>query len=164
MAASQRQRLSPTSRRKRTTAPQVPQYTRTRAAIGLFIFLLVFGFGWILNGTFTATKVEQLGGDIMWGWTLHLVQSAIELAPIFVAPFIKGVPRTLLVVLWLISLPFGVFDVFSSADGMASWLRWTGATGTVAHIQNTVLGEVLAFLPEPMIVWLIKLLHRTLRG
>jgi len=80
------------------------------------------------------------------------------------APYFRGAPRKLIIVFWLLSLPFGIFDVFSSAAGMASWMQWTQLAGLPAAVQNTVLGEALAFLPEPMLVWLLVLLHRVLRS
>lgn len=164
MASRVRVRRSPVRRAAAPAAPQIPQYQRSRAAIVLAMFALVFGFLWIVNGSFTAAMVEQLGGDPAWGWALHLIMSAVEVAPAMIAPFLKGVPRWAVITFWLLSLPFGMFDVYSSAAGMASWMEWTRLSGLPAAAQNTLLGEALAFLPEPMLFWLITLLHRVIRA
>jgi hypothetical protein len=60
-----------------------------------------------------------------------------------------------------IILPFGVLDVLSSALGVQPWMLWTGAVGFVQHTQNVALGEVIAFLPEPMLIWLLVALVKT---
>lgn len=150
--------------RRRAPAPSVTAYQRSRAATVLFVFVLVFGGAWVLNGTFTAEQVEHLGGSTSSGWAIHLTMSVIEVAPVILAPFFRDVPRWLVVVLWLLSLPFGIFDVYSSAVAIASLLGGMGIAGLLQSALSTILGEVLAFLPEPMLLWLVVLIHRTLRG
>lgn len=159
-----RARPSPTRSRVRAT-PAAGSYQRSRAAVVLGIFILVFGFFWIVNGDFTATMVMALfRTTVEWGWAAHLLMSAIEVGPVFLRPFFQKVPRSVLVVMWLLSLPFGVFDVFSSAVGIGPWFIWTGAAGVGADLQNTALAELVAFLPEPMILWLLVALRNVLRG
>lgn len=159
-----RSRPSPTRPRVRAT-PAPGSYQRTRAAVVLSIFILVFSFFWIVNGDFTAGMVMALfRTTVEWGWAAHLMMSAIELGPVFLRPFFDKLPRWVLLVMWLLSLPFGVFDVFSSAVGLGPWFVWTGAAGVAAHVQNTALAELVAFLPEPMILWLLVALRNVLRG
>jgi hypothetical protein len=127
----------------------------------LGIFVLCFAWLWLINGEFTADLVMAVAGTtVLWGWSYHCVTSAIEVAPAFLAPFLAGLPRWFKVALWIVSLPFGVIDVLSSAIGVASWMHWTGLIGTSQHVQNAVLGEVIAFVPERMIFFLIVVLMR----
>jgi len=162
MSARVRRRPSPVRRPVRAGG----SYRQMRAAVGLAILLLVFGFVWIINGSFTAGMVLGLGGTLTWGWALHFTNSALEVLPVFLAPFLRSltVPRGIVVVIWVLSLPFGVFDVLSSAIGVRSWFLWTGAQGVIQHTQNTLLAEGIAFLPEPMIIWLFLALYTVLRS
>lgn len=166
-----RRRPSPARSRGTTRTPKRGRkgsdmsYRQGRAAIALFIFILVFGLLWLANGEFTAEFVMAVTGrDAAVGWGMHLLITAIEIAPAVLAPFLRGLPRRIVLVLWLLSLPFGVFDVLSSAVGVAPWLTWTGATGPGAHLQNTVAAEIIGFLPERMIMWLVLVAQNVLKG
>jgi len=140
-------------------------YRRARAAAGFAVFILIFGLLWLVNGSFTAVGVVRIFDvTIEWGWALHFAVTALELTPIFVAPYLRGGPRPLVALLLAISLPFGVFDVWSSAQGVQPAFVWTGATGILAHAQNTIVAELIAFAPEPMTVWLVVGLHNVLKG
>jgi len=143
-----------------------PNYRRTRAAVGLAILILVFSGAWLLNGSFTVDLVVLLGGSILWGWSLHFTNSALEVLPVFLAPFLRGlvIPRGVLVVIWVASLPFGIFDVLGSTMGVSPWFVWTGTTGVFQHLQNVALAELIAFLPEPMLIWLFLALYTVLRS
>lgn len=162
MSTRARRRPSVVSRRSR---PSPGSYQRTRAAVGLAIFILLFGVLWIVNGNFTADLIiRAFSTTVLWGWSYHLVTSAIEVLPVFVSPFLRDLPRPVRMLLWALSLPFGVLDVLSSALGVEPWMFWTGAAGVVQHIQNAALGEIIAFLPEPMLIWLLFALLKTLRS
>lgn len=152
--------------RRAASAPAGPgDYQRSRAVVGLAIFILVFGFLWLVNGSFTADfVVTQLHGSVMWGWSLHFIMSAIEVSPIFISPFLRGIPKPIRVTIWLMSLPFGVLDVLSSAIGIQPFFLWTGAGDLAQHVQNTGLAEIVAFAPEPMIIWLLIALRNALRS
>ena len=129
------------------------------------IFILFFSFLWLFNGGLTAQFVTRItGADASVGWSTHLLISVIEIAPAILAPYLAQIPRRLVLVLWFLSLPFGIFDVLSSAVGVAPYFAWTGAIGVVAHLQNVVLAEAIGFLPEPMIYVLIVALVSVLRG
>lgn len=157
----------PASMRRRPAAQvrSVMSYRQTRAVIALLVFILVFAFLWLFNGELTARFVMALTGTSAGaGWSVHLVITVVEIAPAILAPYITGMPRRLVVVLWLLSLPFGVFDILSSTIGVAPYFAWTGASGLGAHLQNVVLAEIIGFLPEQMIMWLLVALRNVLRG
>lgn len=166
-----RERASPTRRRAARRAPaQAPQrasvinYRNGRAVVALFLFALFFGLLWLINGSFTAQFVMAVSGkDALVGWSVHLLLTAIEIAPAALAPFLRGLPRRVVLVLWLLSLPFGIFDVLSSTVGVGPWLSWTGATGAGANIQNVIAAEIIGFLPEQMIMWLVVIAQNVLK-
>lgn len=165
-------RPSPVSRRRSRRAADLPgrragamSYRTGRAAVALFLFALFFGMLWLLNGSFTAQFTMAVSSkDVLVGWSLHLLITAIEIAPVALAPFLRGLPRRVVLVLWAMSLPFGVFDVLSSAVGIAPWLAWTGLTGDAANVQNVIAAEIIGFLPERMIMWLAIVAQNLLRG
>lgn len=160
-----RRRPSPVRRRPAAPARSAVSYRQSRATIVLLIFILFFSFLWLFNGDLTARFVTRLtGAGASAGWSVHLLISVIEIAPAVLAPWLASIPRRLVLVLWLLSLLFGVFDVLSSAVGVAPYFGWTGAAGTLAHVQNVALAEVIGFLPEPMIYILIVALVSVLRG
>lgn len=160
-----RSRPSPARRRAPAPARSVVSYRQTRATIALMCFILVFAFLWLFNGELTARFVMGVTGKpATWGWSTHLIITVVEIAPAILAPYLREMPRRLVVVLWLISLPFGIFDVLSSAVGVGPYFLWTGLTGVKAHSQNVVLAELIGFLPEQMIMWLLVALRNVLKG
>lgn len=160
-----RRRPSPARRRAAAPARSSISYRQTRAAIVLMIFILFFSFLWLFNGTLTARFVAGLtGASASVGWSTHLLISVIEIAPAILAPYLASIPRRLVLVLWVLSLPFGIFDVLSSAVGVAPYFLWTGAVDLVAHVQNVALAEAIGFLPEPMLYVLVIALVSVLRG
>lgn len=161
-----RSRVSPARRRNAPTSTRsVVSYRQTRATIVLMFFVLVFGFLWLFNGELTARFVMGLTEKpATWGWSAHLIITVVEIAPAILAPYLKGVPRWLVIVLWLLSLPFGVFDVLSSAVGVMPYFTWTGLTGVQQHTQNVVIAELIGFLPEQAIFWLSVALGKVLKG
>lgn len=160
-----RRRPSPVRRRAATPARLGISYRQTRATIALLIFILFFAWLWLVNGYMTARTIWLLtGASISVGWSIHLMISVIEISPAILAPYMHFVSRRLKFVLWLLSLPFGIFDVFSSAVGIGPYFVWTGAAGVVAHVQNVTLAEAVGFLPEPMIFVLLVALFNVLRG
>jgi len=159
-----RRRPSPV-RRAAAPARSSISYRQSRAVVVLLIFILFFAFLWLFNGDLTARFVRRLtGAAASVGWSVHLLISVIEIAPAILAPYLASIPRRLVFVLWLLSLPFGIFDVLSSAVGVAPYFVWTGAMGVVAHVQNVALAEAIGFLPEPMIFVLVVALMKVLRG
>lgn len=160
-----RRRPSPVRRRAAAPARSSISYRQSRAVVVLLIFILFFAFLWLFNGGLTAQFVMRLtGADASVGWSTHLLISVIEIAPAILAPYLAQIPRRLVFVLWLLSLPFGIFDVLSSAVGVAPYFLWTGAAGIVALVQNVALAECIGFLPEPMMFVLVVALMSVLRG
>lgn len=160
-----RRRPSPVRRRTAAPARSSISYRQSRATVVLLIFIVFFAFLWLFNGDLTARFVARLtGAGASAGWSVHLLISVIEIAPAILAPYLAQIPRRLVFVLWLLSLPFGIFDVLSSAIGVAPYFTWTGAVNLVAHIQNVALAEAIGFLPEPMIFVLVVALVSVLRG
>lgn len=168
MSTARVRRTRPAARRARpAAAAQVEHdpYRKYRAAVALMLFVLVFGLLWLINGAWTAGFVmEKWKTDSVMGWSVHLIISAIELAAVFVRPYFKGAPWYIMAVIILISVPFGVLDVYSGALGIQFWLEWTGLEGIAMYVQNTLLAMAVAFLPERMIVWLLIGLQRVLRS
>ena len=158
----------PTTRSRAAAHPGAipPDYRRARAATGLALLILVFAAAWLWNGSLTVDLIVRLGGSVAWGWTLHFLNTALEVLPVFVAPYLRGLrlPRGVIMIIWAISLPFGVLDVLASALGLAPWFLWTGLTGMLQQLQNVGLAEIIAFLPEPMLLWLFLALYNVLRS
>lgn len=160
-----RRRPSPVRRRAAAPARSSISYRQSRAVVVLLIFILFFAFLWLFNGDLTARFVSRItGADASVGWSTHLLISVVEIAPAILAPYLAQIPRRLVFVLWMLSLPFGIFDVLSSAVGVAPYFVWTGAAGIVAHVQNVALAECIGFLPEPMLFVLVVALVSVLRG
>jgi len=140
-------------------------YGRTRAAVGVVIFILFFGLLWMVNGHWTAEGVQAVfRGDYAVGWAVHLLITALEVLPIFVLPYIEKQQRLVLLLIWGLSLPFGVFDVFSSAVGIMPLLHAIAVRGEALTILSTLLGEAVAFVPERAFVALLVVLQRIYRG
>lgn len=166
MATTTRRRPARVRRRVAPAAtPPGDSYRRTRAAIALGIFLLVFLGLWMINGEFTAQFTHQaFNVPASYGWAWHILISALELASVFVSPYLAGLPRWIGPLLLLLSLPFGVYDVLSSASSMEPYMLWTGVEVPASYGQNTLLAELVAFLPERMIWYLLLAMGVVLRS
>jgi hypothetical protein len=163
MAARVRRR--PPATRTRAAAPRETTYRKGRAFVGLAVLVFLFAFIWIVNGAWTAAFVSTTWRTTMdTGWSVHLVVSAFEMTGAYVRPWLVGLPQWVYIIIVAISLPLGVLDCLSSAVGIAPWLVWTGATGVVAHFQNTLAALLVGFLPEPMIVMLLVAIWRIYRS
>jgi hypothetical protein len=155
----------------RRPAPRPPRavhaYRRGRAGVGLAIIALLFALGWLLNGFFTARMVAALQGSWALGVTVHLIITAVELTTVFAAPALRAVraPWWVYLVIWAIVLPIGIFDTLTSALGFVEWGLALGFSLRLSLYVGTTVGAlVIAFLPEPMLVWLTAALLRVLRG
>jgi hypothetical protein len=146
------------------------QYRRGRAAAGLAVFILLWGSLWFLNGYFTARSVVAIGAyrglTLSWGigWLAHVIMTILELSVAFLSPYLQGVPRFVLILLWLVALPFGVFDVGSSAAGLLQLAQLVNIQPSLmVNSIATLLAEGIAIAPEPVIMWLIIALVRLAR-
>ncbi|MBL0830564.1 hypothetical protein JK320_25440 [Klebsiella pneumoniae] len=165
MAARARTPVARRRLKQRATRRPALRYRQTRATIVLLIFIVFFGWLWMVNGDFTASFVMTLAHQpAEVGWAVHVFISLIELAPAVLAPYLELLPRRAIVLLWALSLPFALADVLSSALGVAPYFLWTGATGFYAHAQNTAIAEFVSVAPERMIVLLFVALAAVVRS
>lgn len=155
------------ARSRRQVAPgrSPVSYRQVRATIALLLFMLLFALLWMANGELTARFVmATTGRSATVGWSIHLLITMIEIAPAILAPYTRAMPRRLVLVLWCLSLPFGIFDVLSSAVGIAPFLAFLPTAGGWVYLQNTIAAQIIGFLPEQMILWLIVALRSVLKG
>jgi hypothetical protein len=137
------------------------QYRRGRSAAALVALLALFVAMWGLNGHTTALGVMTLfGWSYAQGWLAHLVMTLIELSLPQIRPLLRGVPFYwgVVVILFLVVLAVGVFDVFS-------FTLWAyGFTGAAVTTQSAtaaaIVGELFAIVPEPVIIALSVALWR----
>lgn len=132
-------------------------YRRWRAAVGVLVVGLLFAGAWLLNGYFTAQAVAALRGDWWLGWAVHLIITAVELTTTLIGPVLRSIraPAWVHLLLWAVVLPFGLVDTFTSAAGLLGWGLTLGLpVGLPLSAGATLLAEAIAFVPEPMLVWL----------
>lgn len=161
---------NPARRRRRSVpvagaaaAPPVSGYQRVRAFVGLFIFALFFSWLLVVSITWSADLAMSLGASRVGGLSLALLISAVELLPLFILPFVPADGRRLVVVvLVLLSLPFGVFDVLSSSLGLLRVVGWPAEWYYQALF--VIPGEFVSFAPERLLALLLGLMWRVLRG
>ena len=147
------------------------QYKRGRAAGGLTMFILLWSALWLLNGYFTARTVVAGGMHFSlglgWGagWLTHIVLALIELSIIFITPYLRDAPLFIVILLWIVALPFGIFDVGSSTIGLSQFFTASLHIPPSLILTSicTVLAEGIAIAPEPVIIWLIIALVRVTR-
>lgn len=161
MTTAARRRRSPVRSKALSTSTS---YARTRAALGIAVFLVFFGFVWLVDGNWSADfAVAAFGASYEAGWAIHLIVTVVQVLPVFVAPYLPPKARFVFILVWVFSLPFGVFNVLSSAVGIMPYLA-RFMSGDWLHLIATVLGEVTAFLPERAFVALLFVLHSIYRG
>jgi hypothetical protein len=145
--------------RARPRAPRaIRVYQRWRAAVGVLVVGLLFAGGWLLNGYFTAQVVAAAWGDWWLGWAVHLIITAIELTTTLTGPVLRRIraPAWVHALLWAVVLPFGLVDTGSSALGLMQWALMLGLpVGLPLSAGVTLAAELIAFVPEPMLVWLV---------
>lgn len=138
---------------------------RARAALGVALFGLFFAFLWVVDGNWTAeNSMAVLGVSYLAGWSVHLLITAIQVLPALVVPWLPQRISDLVLLIWLVAIPLGIFNVWSSALGILPYLLRVGMPLDVNNVAATLLGEVTAFLPEKAIGMLLLLLHRIYRG
>jgi hypothetical protein len=145
--------------------PPIDNYRRFRAVALLMLFMVIFGLLWLQNGDWTATYlVGAIAISLAAGWAIHLVVSATELAGPILRPFFVGLPAWIPGILIVLTLPFGVLDVLSSAIGITAWLEPLRLEGLQLDLVRTLAGLLVAFLPERMLYYLSLALARVVKG
>ena len=172
-AAGDRRRI-PARRRAAVARPPVSpprqpsalrHYQRGRASMGIAFIGLLFVAAWLLNGYFTARFIAGLGGDWALGVSVHLITTMVELTTVFVSPILRRIhaPGWVHLLIWLIVLPFGIIDTGTSALGLLEWGLALGLPLALSlQVGATLLALMIAFLPEPMLVWLTAALQAEL--
>lgn len=158
-----RKRRSPVRSKPLVSNASAPR--RARAALGVALFGLFFAFLWIVDGNWTAeNSMAVLGASYLGGWGVHLLITAIQVLPALVVPWLPQRISGLVILIWLVAIPLGIFNVWSSALGISPYLLRAGMPIGVQNVVATLLGDVTAFLPEKAIGMLLLLLHRIYRG
>lgn len=158
--AAQREEVAQQERRtqRHDRAPRaIRVYQRWRAAVGVLVVGLLFAGAWLLNGYFTAQAVAAVWGDWWLGWAVHIIITAVELTTTLLGPVLRSIraPAWVHLLLWAVVLPFGLVDTCTSALGLLGWGLTLGLPlGLGLSIAATLLAEAIAFVPEPMLVWL----------
>lgn len=148
-------------------------YNRAGLALAVFAALCFFGALWGVNGYFTARTVRSVGlvlfgAAVSWGtgWLVHVVISVIEHHLWRLRHAVSGAPLTVVVGVFALIILVGVLDVLTSTFAFLLLFASFGlpiADPTV-RFSSVVLAEVIAIIPEPIIVWLIVALWRVVRG
>jgi hypothetical protein len=148
------------------------EYNRVGLALSIFAALCFFAALWGLNGYFTARTVYSLGVAFSlpvfsWGvgWLVHLVVSLIEHHLWRLRSAVGGAPGIVLIGVYGLIVLVGVIDVFTSALAFLLLFDSLGlsATDPTVRFLCTALAEVIAIVPEPIIVWLAVALWRIVR-
>src|SRR5689334_22661584 len=155
-----------TSRARSAAAKQaVPidgQYNRIGLTLAIFSALCFFLALWGLNGYFTASTVLSLGkylgaASVSWGtgWLVHIVTSLIEHHLHRVRGAVGGTPSFVFLSVYGLILFVGALDVLTSALAFLFFFNSFGfnPTDPTARFVSVVLAEVIAILPESLIVW-----------
>ena len=166
MAVTSRKPRSTPARRRQNTKQADPLLARrVRAGVGLSLFILGFAYLWCVDGNWTAeNSMRVFGLDYIGGWVVHLIITAIQVLPAVVVPWLPHRRHPVVWLLWLVAVPVGVFNVWSSALGIGAYLPAGQLPRFGIDVASTMLGEVTAFLPEKAIALLFPLLHRVYRG
>jgi hypothetical protein len=145
------------------------EYNRVGLALAIFAALCFFCALWGLNGYFTARTIRGLGqtfeiASLSWGvgWLVHIVVSLIEQHLWRLREAVAGAPRFVLVGVYCLIILVGVVDVLTSALAFLELFSSAGFSvlDPTTRVISTILAEVIAILPEPVIIWLAIALWR----
>lgn len=148
------------------------QYNRVGLIMAIFSALWFFTALWGLNGYFTASTVRSVGillgaSSFSWGagWLVHIVISIIEHHLHKLRAAVGNAPPIVLVSIYGLIIFVGVLDVLSSSLAFLLFFNSMGLSPTDPSIRfaSVVLAEVIAILPEPLIVWLFLALYQVVR-
>lgn len=148
------------------------QYNRVGLILAIFAALWFFTALWSLNGYFTASTVRSVGlalglSSISWGtgWLVHIVTSIIEHHLYKLRTAAGQAPPVIWIGIYGLIIFVGVLDVLSSALVFMLFFHSLGLSATDPSVRfaSVVLAEVIAILPEPIIVWLFLALYQVVR-
>lgn len=148
------------------------EYNRVGLALSIFAALCFFVALWGLNGYFTARTITGLGEHfqlpfLSWGagWLVHVVVSLIEQHLWKLRSTLGGAPGVVLVGIYWLIVVVGTIDVLTSSLAFLALFASVGQSASDTNIRtlSTLLAEVIAIVPEPIIVWLAVALWRVIR-
>lgn len=145
------------------------EYNRIGLALAVFAALFLFGTLWLVNGYFTARTVRTISialgfASLSWGtgWLVHVVVSLIEHHLWRLRETLSRAPRIVIQVIYCLVVIVGVLDVLTSTVAFMQLFAWLGYApfnlNTV--LVSVIFAEIIAIIPEQIIVWLIvALMH-----
>jgi len=149
------------------------EYNRVGLALAIFAALCFFCALWGVNGYFTARTIRSIGyhfhlASVSWGigWLVHVVVSLIEHHLWRLREAIGNAPRFVLVIVYCLIIAVGILDVLTSALAFLALFDAIGAPilDRSVLVISTLLAEVIAIIPESIIIWLIVALWRVVKG
>jgi hypothetical protein len=148
------------------------QYNRVGLILAIFAALWFFVALWALNGYFTASTVRAVGlllgaTSVSWGvgWLVHIIVSLIEQHLWKLRAALGNAPLPILAAIYGLIIFVGVLDVLSSALAFLVFFNSLGllVTDPSVRFASVVLSEIIAILPEPIIVWLFLALYQVIK-
>jgi len=149
------------------------EYNRVSLALAIFATLCFFCALWGINGFFTARAVASAGtwlhvAALSWpiGWLIHIIVSLIEQHLWRLREHLQSAPPAVYIGVYTLIVVVGVLDVFTSALSILLLITSVGLSPTAVPmiVISTLLSEVIAIFPEPVIVWLTVTLYRVIRA
>jgi hypothetical protein len=147
-------------------------YNRVGLALAVFAALCFFLALWGLNGYFTSRTVRGIGllfhlEGVSWGagWLVHVVVSLIEHHLHRLREALGNAPRFVALGVYCLIILVGTLDVLTSAFAFLALFSSIGLSPADPSIRfiSTVLAEVIAIIPEGVIVWLCVALYRVIK-
>ena len=149
------------------------EYNRAGLALAIFAALCFFCGLWGVNGYFTARTVRGVGLlfgviSLSWsaGWLVHVVVSLIEHHLWKLRKAVKSAPLVVHIAVYCLIVLVGVLDVFTSTLAFLTLFATFGFSVIDPTVRTVavVLAEIIAIIPEPVIVWLSIALWRVMRS
>lgn len=156
----------------RTDGALSHEYNRVGLALAIFAALCFFLVLWGLNGYFTARTIVSLGLHFQialfsWGmgWLIHIIVSLIENHLWKLRGAVGGAPGFVLFGVYGLIVLVGTIDVLTSSLAFLQLFASFDLSPTDPTIRtiSIVLAEVIAIVPEPVIVWLAVVLWRIIQ-
>jgi hypothetical protein len=133
------------------------EYNRVGLALAIFAAFCLFCALWAVNGYFTARTVRSIGlilrlASVSWGagWLVHIIVSLVEHHLWKARHAMSETPSFVIMGMYCLIIGVGVLDVVTSASDPS------------VRFVSVVFAEVIAILPESLIVWLAVALWRVI--